>query len=99
MALWSSRRRCGCWGTLLSQALAGEFDPISIVDEPIQDRIGNGGVADNLVPALDRDLAGHDGGASFIAVFDDLEQITPLIVIELLGPPIIENEKIHAGQS
>jgi hypothetical protein len=31
------------------------------VHEPIEDGVGNGGVADGLVPMLDRELAGHYG--------------------------------------
>ena len=51
LASISSRR------TLLSQAFAGEVDPVGVVDYAIKDRIGECRDADHIVPAVDRDSA------------------------------------------
>ena len=42
--------------------------------EAIEDRIGGGGVGEAVVPFVDRELAGDDGGAPAMSVLDDLEQ-------------------------
>ena len=41
----------------------------------VEDRIGERGVTDGLVPVLHGKLAGNDGGAHAVAVIHDLEQI------------------------
>ena len=39
-----------------------------VVHEPVQAGVGDGGIGDHLVPALDRELAGHDGAAATLAL-------------------------------
>ena len=36
---------------------------MGVVDEPVEHRIGDGGIANVLVPGLQRELTGDDGGA------------------------------------
>ena len=40
--------------------MAGEIDPVRVVDDAIENGISVGGIADQLVPFVDRDLAGDD---------------------------------------
>ena len=68
------------------------------MDEAIEDGVGDGGVGDDLVPVLDRHLAGDDGRAALMAVVDDLEEIAPLFAGERGEPPIVEDEEIDARQ-
>ena len=44
------------------------------VYEPVEDGVGQGRVADGVVPLLDGELAGDHGRADAIAVLDDFEQ-------------------------
>ena len=39
-------------GPLLAQAFAFQLDAVGIVDEPVQDGVGQGRVADDVVPAM-----------------------------------------------
>ncbi len=41
--------------------MAGEVDPVRVVDDAIEDGVGVGGIADQLVPFVEGDLAGDDG--------------------------------------
>ena len=41
--------------------------------KPVQHGIGNGGIADTLVPVIDRHLAGDDGGCAIVSVIDDFQ--------------------------
>ena len=47
-------------GSMLTQALAAQFDAVGVVDDPIEDGVGQGGIADEFVPAIDRKLARDD---------------------------------------
>jgi hypothetical protein len=40
--------------------VAGEIDPVRVVDETIEDGVGIGRIADQLVPLVYWDLAGDD---------------------------------------
>ena len=45
------------------------------MEQAIADRVGDGGVAEVVVPLRNGDLAGEDRGSVAVAVLDDLEQI------------------------
>jgi hypothetical protein len=48
------------------------------VDEAVKYRVGDGRVGDVVVPGLDRELAGDDGGAGAESVLEDLEHKSDL---------------------
>ena len=81
-----------------TQALAGEFDPMSVVDETIQDGVGVGGIADDFVPAVDGKLGGDHRGAASVALFEDFQEIMAGGGVERLKPPIVEDEKVGAAE-
>ena len=56
------------------------------MDEAIEDGVGEGRLADDLVPASDRELAGDQRRAAAVAVLDDLHQIAPLVAVRRSGP-------------
>src|SRR5262245_38262931 len=83
----------------LAQALALEGEAVRIVDETVENGVGDRGVADSLVPKLDRKLAGDDGGAAAVAVLHDLEQVAPPLGGHRREAPIIEDEEVDAGEA
>ena len=44
---------------------------MGLVDDPVEDGIGKGQLAKQVMLAIDRDLAGGQGGAAAMAVFDN----------------------------
>ncbi len=44
--------------------MAAQLDAVGVVDEPVHDGVGDGGVAQRLMPLLDWQLAGDDGRAA-----------------------------------
>jgi hypothetical protein len=67
---------------------------VSVVEQPIAKGVGDGGIAEVVVPLRDGDLADDDRGAMAMAVFDDLEQIPALAVGERSEPPVVEDEDV-----
>jgi hypothetical protein len=51
-------RRFG--GARAPQAVAGEIDAVGVVHDAIEDGVGVGRIADQIVPFVDGDLAGDD---------------------------------------
>jgi len=71
-----------------SQAVAGEINPVGVVDDAIENGVGIGGIADQLVPFVDGNLAGDDRRAAAVAFFENLEEIVTSGGIEGLETPV-----------
>ena len=68
---------------------------MGVVDEAVEEGIDDGGIGDDLVPVLDRHLAGDDGGSALVAIVDDFEEIATLLAGERGEPPVvIEDEQV-----
>ena len=72
---------------------------MGIVDEAVEDGVGVGGIADEFVPLVDRQLAGDEDGAAAIAGFEDFEKIVAGGGIEGGEAPIVEDEELNAAES
>ena len=68
------------------------------MEEAVADGVGDGGVADVVVPLRGWDLAGEDGGAVSIAVLDDLEEVAALLVLGWGEAPVVDDEDVGAGE-
>jgi hypothetical protein len=55
--------------------VAGEIDPLRVVNDAIENGVSVGGIADQLVPFVDRDLAGDDRRSPTVAFFEDFEKV------------------------
>ncbi len=64
---------------------------MSVMQEPVQDGIGDRGVADPAMPVFDGELCGDDGGVPFGTVVHDLQQIFPTVGFQWLQGPVIED--------
>jgi len=71
---------------------------MGVVDEAVEDGVGIGWVADDLVPFVDRDLAGQDGRTAAISLFEDLVEITASTGVERFKTPIIEDQQFDAAE-
>ena len=85
-------------GALFAQALAAQLNPVGVVNDPIEDGVGQRWVAHDLVPAIHRKLTGDDQRAGVVAIFDDLEQVALLLRRQRLWPPIVQDQQIDAAQ-
>ena len=48
---------------------------MSVIENPVEDGVPEGGVADDVAPVLDGELGGDDGSAADVAVVEELEQV------------------------
>src|SRR5665213_3123531 len=67
-----------------------------VVDEPVQDGVGDRGIGDHLVPVLNGELAGHDGTAATMSIVDDLQEVSALIQRQVGETPVIEDQQLDA---
>ena len=71
---------------------------MGVVDEAIEDGVGEGRITDCGVPGVDRQLAGDDGRGAAMSVIHDLEEIAPLLGCKGREAPIVEDEELDAGE-
>jgi hypothetical protein len=71
---------------------------VGVVQQPITDGVGEAGLTDVIMPLGGRELAGDDGRAASVAIFKDLEQVAPLLVLHRRQAPVVEHEDVHAGE-
>ena len=50
---------------------------MGIVEEPVNDVVAEGGVAADIVPVVDGDLAGKERAATGVAVVEDFQEVMP----------------------
>ena len=71
---------------------------MGVVDDAVEDGVGDGRLADDVVPSVDGYLAGDERCAVAVAFFDDLQQIAALVGSERLEAPIVEDEQPHLAE-
>jgi hypothetical protein len=71
---------------------------VSVVEQAIADGVGQRGLAEVVVPLGGWELAGDDRRAAAVAVFEDLEQVAALLILDGGEAPIVEDEDIEAGE-
>jgi len=65
----------------------------------IQNGVGDGGLADDVLPSLDGQLAGDHGRAAAVSLSDDLHQISALRGREPVRPPVVEDQQLRFGDA
>jgi len=86
-------------GFRAAHRVSGEFDPVSVVDEAVEDGVGVGGVTDQAVPVGDGDLAGNQGGLASVPILEDLEEIMTSLRAERLKAPVIEDQELDRSEA
>ena len=81
-----------------SHAVAFEGDTVGVVDDPVEDGVGDGGLSDHVVPLGNGQLGGDQGGFAPVALFEDFEEVEAMLVVEGVGSPIVENEQLNTRQ-
>ena len=69
-----------------------------VVEEPVEDGVAEGGIADDILPVFDGDLAGEQGATAGVAVVEDLEEVVPALARERSEPPVVEDEEPRPGE-
>jgi len=62
------------------------------MESPVKDRISQGRIPKCLMPVVHGQLAGDDGRASPVPIFQECEHVTSVCITEGGQPPVIENQ-------
>ena len=67
-----------------------------VVNQAVEDGVGVGRTADQLMPLVDGDLAGQDRRTPAVAFLDDLAEIVASTSIKGFEAPVIEDQQLRA---
>jgi hypothetical protein len=68
------------------------------MDQAVQDRIGDGRITDMVMPVLHGELAGDEGRAGSMTVFDHLEQVSAFGITQRGQSQIIDHDQMGLGE-
>ena len=71
---------------------------MTLMDQAIEDGIGERRFTEIGMPGVDRELAGDQGGAGVDAVIEDFEQICPILSRESREAPVIQHDERGFGR-
>ena len=74
-----------------------EMDLVGVVQEPVEDRVGERGIADVVVPEFERELAGDESGATADAVVEQFEQVVAFARTEGSDGEVVDHHEIDLG--
>jgi hypothetical protein len=77
--------------------VGGQADLVGAMDQPIEDGVGHGGIADVVVPLFDGKLAGDEGGTHADAIVEDFEQIGSLARANGCDGEVVDHEQVNLG--
>ncbi len=69
---------------------------MSIVNEAVQNRVTEGGIADDVVPGFHGNLARDDGRCATMAIVEDLQEVAAFGGAENRQAPVVEDEELNA---
>jgi hypothetical protein len=58
--------------------IPAHLDAMGVVDQAVEDAVGQRGIADLFVPARDRQLRGQNRGSHLVAILTDLPEVAAL---------------------
>jgi len=71
---------------------------MGVVDDAVEDGVGQGRITDQIVPSVDRDLAGDQRGTSTGSFLGDLQKVAPLFRTEGFTAPVIQDQQLHSAE-
>ena len=77
---------------------AVEFQAIAVVNDAVQDAVGNGWIADLFVPVGNRNLRGQQQGPALVPIVTDLKEIAPFRVFKRRHGEIVQQQNVRARE-
>ena len=83
---------------MFSHGASLEFELVGVVDESVEDGVGEGGVAEQFMPLGQGELAGDESGARGVSVFEEFEEVASVVGVELGDSEVVEDEEVGFGE-
>ena len=90
--------RLGLMKLCFSHRSSFEFELVGVVDEAVENRVGEGWVANPVVSFFDRELAGDQGGTGGVSVLEEFEQVAAMVSVELGEAEVVKDDEVELGE-
>jgi hypothetical protein len=87
-----------CVVDAISQGFAAKLNSIGVVDDAIEDRVGESGVANDVVPLPDGYLTGDQLRTGIVAIFTNFEEIARCSAVRTSGPKSSKNQDVRSRE-
>ena len=71
---------------------------MGIMDQPVKDGIGDGGIADLFMPVLHGELTGDNGGGMAMSFFNDLQEVSSFGVGHGSKAEVVNHQDMGLGK-
>ena len=71
---------------------------MGVMDQPVKDGIGDGGIADLFMPVLHGELTGDDGGGMAVSFLNDLQEVSSFGVGHGSETEIVNHQDMGLGE-
>lgn len=68
---------------------------MGVVDQAVQDAVGEGGVPNDIVPVVEGESAGAERGPPSVGVLKKLQEVVTLRIGESGEPEVVEDEELR----
>ena len=68
------------------------------MNQAIQNGVGHGGIADDFMPLIHRELTGDDGGSLTLPVIEDFQELALEFAGDVGDPQVVHDEQRGPGQ-
>ena len=75
------------------------LEAVGVVQPPVADGVGLGGIPDAGMPVRRRELAGDQSRAALGAVLDNLGEVAPLGIAQGGKQPVVDREQVQFGEA
>ena len=75
-----------------------QVDLVRAVHEPVEDGVGQRRIADVVVPVLDGELAGDEGGAHADAIVEEFQQVGAFARADGRDREVVDHQQAHLGE-
>ncbi len=67
---------------------------MGVVDQAIEDGVGQRGISDLGMPFIHRELSGHEGGTEAMTVFEEFQEVSTVFIGQEDESPIVQDDQI-----
>ena len=71
---------------------------MSVVNQPVEDSIGDGGIADLFMPVLHGELTGDDSGGMAVSFLNDLQEVSSFGIGHGSKAEIVNHQDMGLGE-
>ena len=85
------------FSSFLAHGFTAEFDPEGIVDQPVENAVGDGWIADLFVPVRDWHLRSNNDGSALVAIVTDFQKVAASLSFKRRHGKVVEHQHVDAG--